>query len=49
MVMANASIDALRDAAKGYGMMPLRDAGMNFMFEGTTTPDEVIRETIVEA
>jgi type IV pilus assembly protein PilB len=48
MVMTNASIDQLRDASKKYGMVPLRDAGMSFMFDGTTTADEVIRETIVE-
>jgi type IV pilus assembly protein PilB len=49
MIMANASIDALRDAARGHGMVSLREAGINFMFEGTTTADEVIRETIVDA
>jgi type IV pilus assembly protein PilB len=49
MIMANASIDALRDAARGHGMVTLRDAGIQFMFEGTTTPEEVIRETILEA
>jgi type IV pilus assembly protein PilB len=49
MIMANASIDALRDAARGHGMVSLRDAGISFMFEGTTTADEIIRETIMEA
>jgi type IV pilus assembly protein PilB len=49
MMMSNASIDALRDAARGHGMVSLRDAGINFMFEGTTTAEEVIRETIMEA
>jgi type IV pilus assembly protein PilB len=49
MVMSNTSIDLLRDAARNYGMVSLRDAGMAFMFEGVTTPDEVIRETIMEA
>jgi type IV pilus assembly protein PilB len=49
MVMANASVDVLRDAARGYGMVALRDAGISFMFEGTTTAEEVIRETIMEA
>ncbi len=49
MVMRNASIDELRDAARGFGMVSLRDAGMSFAFEGVTTIDEVIRETITEA
>ena len=49
MVMNNASIDALRDTARGYGMVALRDAGESFAFDGTTSAEEVIRETIVDA
>ncbi len=49
MVMANAAVDELRDAAAGFGMVTLRSAGMNFAYEGTTTLDEVVRETILEA
>jgi type IV pilus assembly protein PilB len=49
MVMNNASIDELRKAAQSFGMVSLREAGMNFAFEGTTTLDEVVRETILEA
>ena len=49
LIMSNASIDALRNAAIGHGMVSLREAGINFMFEGTTTAEEVIRETIVDA
>jgi type IV pilus assembly protein PilB len=49
MIMSNASADALRDAARGYGMVTLRDSGVACMHDGTTTPDEVIRETIVDA
>ena len=49
MVMNNASIDNLRDTARGYGMVSLRDAGEAFAFEGTTSAEEVIRETIVDA
>ncbi len=49
MVMNNASIDELRTVASKYGMVTLREAGMNFAFEGTTTLDEVVRETIMEA
>jgi type IV pilus assembly protein PilB len=49
MVMRNAPVDELRDAAAGFGMVTLRRAGLNFAFEGTTTLDEVVRETILEA
>ena len=49
MVMQNASIDDLREAARRFGMVSLRDAGMAFAYEGTTSIDEVIRETITEA
>jgi type IV pilus assembly protein PilB len=49
MVMANAAVDELRNTATSFGMVTLRTAGMNFAFEGTTTLDEVVRETILEA
>ena len=48
MIMANTPIDTLREAAKGYGMNPLRDAGIAFMHQGMTSAEEVIRETILE-
>jgi type IV pilus assembly protein PilB len=49
MIMRNASRDELRDVAKGYGMVSLRDAGIKAVFDGVTTMEEVIRETILEA
>jgi type IV pilus assembly protein PilB len=49
MIMRNASTDDLRDAAERAGMVTLRKAGMSACFEGTTTAEEVIRETILEA
>ncbi len=49
MIMQNATTDDLREAARSNGMVSLRDAGMEAMFEGTTTAEEVIRETILEA
>jgi type IV pilus assembly protein PilB len=48
MIMVNASTDELRNAAQKGGMLTLRDAGMKVAFEGITTPEEVVRETIVE-
>jgi type IV pilus assembly protein PilB len=49
MVMQNASKDALREAARNAGMITLRDHGLANIFSGTTTAEEVIRETILEA
>lgn len=48
MVMSNATTDDLRDSAEGFGMIPLRKYGINYVFEGITTADEVLRETISE-
>jgi type IV pilus assembly protein PilB len=48
MIMKNSSTDELRLAAQKRGMLTLRDAGMKVAFEGITTPDEVVRETIIE-
>ncbi len=49
MVMRNASTEDLREAARRAGMVTLRDSGMEGIFSGATTADEVIRETILEA
>ncbi|HMP05784.1 MAG TPA: GspE/PulE family protein, partial [Lacipirellulaceae bacterium] len=48
MIMRNCSTDELREAARRGGMVTLRDAGMKACLEGTTSPEEVIRETIME-
>ncbi len=48
-IMANAQTDELRTLAAKQGMVPLRQAGIDCCFEGITTPDEVVRETILEA
>jgi len=49
MIIRNASTEDLRDAARRNGMVTLRDSGMEAIFGGLTTADEVIRETILEA
>jgi len=49
MIMRGASRDELRDAARSYGMVSLRDAGMEAAYDGRTSLDEVIRETVLEA
>jgi type IV pilus assembly protein PilB len=48
MIMANASTDELRLASKRFGMITLREGGIDNMFRGITTCDEVIRETVLE-
>ncbi len=48
-IMGNAQADELRQLATKQGMVPLRQAGIKCCFEGITTPDEVVRETILEA
>ncbi len=49
LIMLNAPTDKLRDAAEANGMKILRTAGIAFMFDGTTTLEEVVRETILDA
>ena len=49
MVMRNASTEDLRETARKAGMVTLRDSGMQGIFAGLTTAEEVIRETILEA
>ena len=49
LVMRNASTEDLREAARRNGMVTLRESGMEGVFSGTTTAEEIIRETILEA
>jgi type IV pilus assembly protein PilB len=48
MVMSHASTNILRDAAKKRGMRTLRQSGLMGIFEGLTTIEEVVKQTIVE-
>jgi type IV pilus assembly protein PilB len=48
MVSRGASTDAIRNYTRRLGMMSLRDAGLKALFGGTTTLDEVVRETVLE-
>ena len=49
MIMRNASTGDLREAARKNGMKTLREAGVEGIFSGFTSAEEVIRETILEA
>jgi type IV pilus assembly protein PilB len=46
MILRNVTTDELRNKAVHYGMITLRDYGKKFVFEGLTTAEEVVRETV---
>ncbi|MHC5023836.1 MAG: GspE/PulE family protein [Planctomycetota bacterium] len=48
MVMEEASTNVLRVEARKRGMRTLRENGLMAIYDGQTTIDEVVRETIVE-
>ncbi len=49
MILRNVATDELKAKAIECGMIPLRDYGLNFAFQGLTTLDEVVRETVLDA
>lgn len=49
MIMNNASTDILRTASQKAGMTLLRDNGLSAIYDGTTTIDEVLKETLAQA
>ena len=48
LISVNASTDEIRSLARNQGMTTLRESGLKLIFDGITTIDEVVRETIVE-
>lgn len=48
LIMEGADKDRLTLAGKRNGMNTLREAGLRAIFEGITTIDEVVRETVVD-
>ena len=48
MIVSDASVDDMRNLARSQGMTTLREAGLKLIFDGHTTIDEVVRETITE-
>ena len=49
MINEDANSDELRTRAQAKGMKLLRDIGIKYMFDGITTIDEVVRETVLDA
>ena len=47
-IAINASTDELRNVARTQGMTTLRESGLKLIFDGLTTIDEVVRETVME-
>jgi type IV pilus assembly protein PilB len=48
MITSDASIDEMRNVARSQGMTTLRESGLKLIFDGVTTIDEVVRETVME-
>ena len=48
LVMAQANTAVLRNEARKRGMRTLRESGLLAIYDGQTTIDEVVRETITE-
>jgi type IV pilus assembly protein PilB len=48
LIAKGVSTDELRQACRQHGMSTLREAGLRAIFNGVTTIEEVVRETVVE-
>ena len=48
MISQDANVDDIRNFARTQGMTTLREAGLKLIFDGVTTIDEVVRETVLE-
>ncbi len=48
LVTSAASVDEIKNYARSQGMTTLREAGLKLIFDGVTTIDEVVRETVME-
>jgi type IV pilus assembly protein PilB len=46
LVMDEASTDTIRISAREQGMRTLRESGLLAIFDGLTTIEEVVRETL---
>ncbi|MCA8988164.1 MAG: Flp pilus assembly complex ATPase component TadA, partial [Planctomycetaceae bacterium] len=48
LISNNASVDEMRSLARSQGMTTLRESGLKLIFDGVSTIDEVVRETVME-
>jgi type IV pilus assembly protein PilB len=49
LISQGASTDELRNACKKHGMTTLRESGLQALFAGLTTIEEVVRETVLDS
>jgi type IV pilus assembly protein PilB len=48
LISGGASTDQLRSACRKQGMQTLRESGMHALYDGKTTIEEIVRETVME-
>ncbi len=48
LISGNTSTDQLRNSCRKSGMTTLRESGLRAMFNGHTTIDEIVRETVLD-
>jgi type IV pilus assembly protein PilB len=48
LILQGSTKDQIVAAGKRNGMLPLREAGLRAIFDGATTIDEVVRETVLD-
>ena len=48
LISRDASTDELRDFVRSQGTAGLREAGLRAIYAGTSTIEEVVRETVLE-
>ena len=48
LISAGGSTDQLRESCRKAGMQTLREAGLQAIFSGKTTIEEIVRETVVD-
>jgi type IV pilus assembly protein PilB len=48
LISGNSNVDEISNFARSQGMVTLRESGLKLIFDGVTTIDEVVRETVME-
>ncbi len=48
LISNDASVDEMRNLARSHGMTTLRECGLKLIFDGITTIDEIVRETVMD-
>lgn len=48
LITNNANVDEMRNFCRSQGMVTLRESGLKLIFDGVTTIDEIVRETVMD-